>query len=354
MPAIQRGGTERLGRGKWCLRYRDNEGARHRVSPFPTKAAALDHYRTVIAPQLRGDEPAKPDLTLDEFCDLFLDRHAAVRSPRTVQGLRERLARPRAAYGTTRLSELERMAGDLADFRATLPERYAHTVMSALRQALAAAVRWDYLTRNPAVLAGENPQPPPRAVRAFTLRELDALDRELGERYGPLVPFAAATGLRPQEWAALERGDVDRVGAVVHVHRTRKTAGSVREVPLTPRALAALDRVPPRLDTRLLFTSPTGLRIDLDNFRRREWTDAVDASGVDKPARIYDLRSTFASNALHAGVTPFELAKIMGTSVRMLERHYGTLIAGAKAGIAARLAALEAEQEAEREVEAES
>jgi hypothetical protein len=86
--------------------------------------------------------------------------------------------------------------------------------------------------------------------------------------------------------------------------------------------------------------------IDLDNFRRREWRDAVDASGIDKPARIYDLRSTYASNALHAGVAPFELAKVMGTSVRMLERHYGTLIAGAHAGITARLAAFEAAQAA--------
>jgi hypothetical protein len=44
-------------------------------------------------------------------------------------------------------------------------------------------------------------------------------------------------------------------------------------------------------------------------------------------------------------VTPFQLAKVMGTSIRMLERHYGTLIAGARHGIATRLAALESEQE---------
>jgi hypothetical protein len=48
---------------------------------------------------------------------------------------------------------------------------------------------------------------------------------------------------------------------------------------------------------------------------------AVKASGVAKPARIYDLRSTFASNALAAGVTVFELARVMRTSVRMIERH---------------------------------
>ena len=34
----------------------------------------------------------------------------------------------------------------------------------------------------------------------------------------------------------------------------------------------------------------------------------------------------------------------MGTSIEMIERHYGTLLAGAAAGIASRLATFEAEQ----------
>jgi integrase len=77
--------------------------------------------------------------------------------------------------------------------------------------------------------------------------------------------------------------------------------------------------------------------LNLDNFRRREWAPAREASGVARPARIYDLRSTFASRALAAGIAPFELARIMGTSVRMIELHYGALIAGAGDSIAARL-----------------
>jgi site-specific recombinase XerD len=97
------------------------------------------------------------------------------------------------------------------------------------------------------------------------------------------------------------------------------------------------------LDTPLLFPAPEGGPLSLNNFRRRVWRPAVKSSGVEKPARIYDLRSTFASNALAAGVTVFELAKVMGTSVAMIERHYGTLIGGAHAGIAGRLNAIEAE-----------
>jgi hypothetical protein len=40
-----------------------------------------------------------------------------------------------------------------------------------------------------------------------------------------------------------------------------------------------------------------------------------------------------------------ELARVMGTSIEMIERHYGTLLSGPAAGIAARLAAFEAEQD---------
>ena len=144
-----------------------------------------------------------------------------------------------------------------------------------------------------------------------------------------MIRFAAATGMRPEEWAALEREDVNWPSGVVHVARTHvegvtkaygKTSASVREVPLSGLALAALDDVPARIDTRLLFYGPRGAHVNLRNFRRREWHPAIEAAGIP-PRRIYDLRSTFASQALAAGVPVF--ARIMGTSVRMIEPTTG-------------------------------
>jgi integrase len=131
-------------------------------------------------------------------------------------------------------------------------------------------------------------------------------------------------------------------GEVVELAKTQR---SLRQVPLTARAREALDQLPPRLDSPYLFAARRGGPFDLANFRRREWTPAVETSGVHTPARIYDMRSTFASRALAAGVSVFELGRIMGTSVAMIERHYGTLIEGAGADIARRLDAFEAEQE---------
>jgi integrase len=216
---------------------------------------------------------------------------------------------------------------------------------------------------NPAKLAGRNPQPPPRPVRPYTRAEVDAIAAELSPAYRPLPPFAAATGLRPEEWAALERRDIDRRLGVLTVRRTLtggkttplevvelgKTSRSRRQVPLTPRAIAALDQLPPRLDTPRLFSGPQGGVLSLDTWRRREWHPAIQASGVRRPARVYDLRCTYASNSLAAGIDPFELARVMGTSIEMIERHYGTLLPGAAASIAERQARFEAEQGSLRE-----
>jgi integrase len=351
MPATQRGQPYKLGSGRWGLRYYDEDGRRKRVSPFPSKSAALDHFERVIRPRLRGEEPAPPEMTLSELVDEYLKRHAATRRPRTIVILRERLKHATDAYGDVPLREFERMSADLAEWQTKLSPRYRYGIMQALRQTLAAAVRWGWMRRNPAVLAGPNPQPPPRTPDPFTLAEVDAIADELGPLYGPLVRFAAATGLRPQEWAALERRDVDRPGRVVNVRRTvadgvvrelAKTDASRRQVPLSARALAALDILPPRLDTLLLFPAVGGGPLNLDNWRQREWAPALEAAGVRK-RRIYDLRSTYISNALHTGVlSVFEVAKVAGTSVQMIERHYGALLDGSAASMAARLSRAEA------------
>ncbi|UGS34243.1 tyrosine-type recombinase/integrase [Capillimicrobium parvum] len=358
MPATQRGQAYRLGPNRWGLRCYAADGARRRKSPFPTKSAALAYFRDVIEPQLRGAPAPVADVTLSEFIDVYLTRHAAAVRPRTVATLRDRLHHAERAFGDVPLRDLERMTHEVAGWQDSLPPRAGHGIAQALRQVLDTAVRWERMTRNPAKLAGRNPKPPPRTVRAFTRVELDAIAAELPPAYAPLPMFAAATGLRPEEWQALERRDIDRRAGILTVRRTvpsgevvdlAKTERSRRQVPLSDRALAALDAVPPRLDTPLVFPAAQGGVLNIDNWRRRVWAPAIDAAGVPRPARIYDLRSTFASDALAAGVSAFELARVMGTSIEMVERHYGTLLDGATAGIAGRLNALDAERDARDE-----
>jgi integrase len=56
----------------------------------------------------------------------------------------------------------------------------------------------------------------------------------------------------------------------------------------------------------------------------------VAAAGVAH-RRIYDLRHTSAAWSLVAGVDIVTLARRMGTSVKMIDRMYGHLVAGADA-----------------------
>ena len=346
MPAEQRGSAYRLDHGRWGIRWRDRDGVRRRQSPFPSKSAALRHYRDVIEPELRGDV-VDDALTLAELIDLYLARHAAGVRTRTIVTLRERLAHAIAAFGDVPLRDLERMSGEIASWTATLPERSRYGIVQALRQTLGAGARWGHMTTNPALSAGRNRAPAARTIRIYTRADVDALAAAAGSQ---LPVFAAATGLRPEEWQALERRDVDRRAGVLTVRRTvsdgeivelAKTSGSQRQVPLSRRACSALDATPPRLDTPLLWPAPAGGVLNLDNWRRRTWAPAVKATGLAAPARIYDLRSTFISEALAAGVPVFTVAKIAGTSVRMIERHYGALLDGATADIADRLDALD-------------
>ena len=168
MPATQRGSAYKIATGKWGLRYYDADGERRRKSPFPSKSAALAHYRDVVEPGRRGDPAAMPVLTLGQFVPLYLERHAASVRPRTVDTLRERLAHAVAAFGDVPLRDLERMGGDVASWQARLPERSRYGVVQALRHTLGAAVRWGHMKANPALLAGVNRQPAPRTIRTYS------------------------------------------------------------------------------------------------------------------------------------------------------------------------------------------
>jgi hypothetical protein len=90
------------------------------------------------------------------------------------------------------------MTDEIAGWHARLPERAGHGIAAALRQTLDAAVRWKRMNSNPAKLAGRNPKPPVRTVRAFTGAEVDAIALELSAIYRPMPALAAATGLRPK------------------------------------------------------------------------------------------------------------------------------------------------------------
>lgn len=338
-------GVFKLGDGTWAYRYLNLPGRsprRPQVGGFGSQADASAARRAALdrlARIKRGDEVEIEDVTLAVLVERYLVAHAANVRPSTIEKLRWLLSKAVVEWGNRRPDEIR--SHEIDDWRARIAEGHRFEATQALRQTLAWAVERDLAKTNPAKRV-RNPTPTAKRVDPFeTWDEVEAVAEEIGDHYGPAVIFAAATGLRPAEWIGLEWRNVNREHRVAYVEqavvegeKTRtKTRNSLRAVPLTDHALAALDAVRRRdLSTRYVFTTKTGLPIDLHVWRHRHWNPAVEAAGLhadqDGTRRRrppYALRHTFATLALRQGLSTFEVARYMGTSVQMIDQHYGNL-----------------------------
>ena len=251
----------------------------------------------------------------------------------TVAKLRWLLGKATAALGEVRLADLS--PKEVYAWRLTVPEGHRFEATQALRQVLNRAVAWGLLDVNPAKRGVPNPQRRCRrsSGRSSRGQQIEAVAERLGPMYGPMVVFAAATGLRPSELFALEQRDVDRDAGVVYVRRAyangrvkhTKTRLSRRAVPLQAIALEALDRLPRRETarscsrTRAAATSTSASSAAATGSRPRS------TAGIEPLRGLYDLRHTYATFALRAGVPVFALSRFMGTSIAMIDRHYGHL-----------------------------
>jgi integrase len=101
-----------------------------------------------------------------------------------------------------------------------------------------------------------------------------------------------------------------------------KTARSRRRVALRNKVIAALEGLDHRQGA--VFPAAGDGRIDINNWRSREWTPALKAADVEH-RRIYDMRHTFATWSLAAGMSIFTLAPRMGMSVPVIDATYGHL-----------------------------
>jgi hypothetical protein len=74
-----------------------------------------------------------------------------------------------------------------------------------------------------------------------------------------------------------------------------------------------------------LFANSRGGRVDFRSFGRRHWKPAQTKAGIEPLRHLYDLRHTYATFALRAGVSVFAVSRFMGSSLAMIDRHYGHL-----------------------------
>jgi integrase len=277
-------------------------------------------------------EKLREDITFDALADEFLAGFHPARE-RTKQTLAERLKYARAAFGSKNVRDLR--AEDIRRWNATLPlgpTTRGHA-LKAMQRVCQAGFDWRYFdpNRNPAATVSV-PRPARRAIAPFESWDQVFAVAEKAGAYGPLIRFACATGLRPQEWQALEWRDIT-FGDPPRLQVTRtvqsgaiatgaKTDGSLRTVLLQQVALSALHDLPRSLRGGLVFPAPDGGVINLSNFRKRVWKNALTAAGVEYRA-LDQMRHTFATLSLDAGADPATISKQMGHSdTRMMFKHY--------------------------------
>lgn len=255
MALAQNGQVWKLDNGTWAFRYRNLPGrkpVRPQVGGFKTKAdanaalrAALDKIGKIKRGEILDVEP----IALRDLVERYLEAHSANVRPSTTEKLGWLLSKPVAEWGERRPDELR--SADVEAWRARLDPGHRFEATQALRQTLRWAVDHGYARANVAMKV-RNPAPRARTVEPFeSWEDVAAVADEIGAHYAPAVLFAAATGMRPAEWIGLEWRNVDRAARVAYVEqalvdgeRTKtKTAGSRRAVPLTDRALVALDAV---------------------------------------------------------------------------------------------------------------
>lgn len=227
MPAEQQGTIYRTASG-YGIRWFDEAGVRRRHAGFTSASKARAWFRDVERPRMRGEAVAPSPMTLAELVEEYLGQHVA--EANTIQALRDRLklatdgipVRPRArerehGLGAIVVDRLD--ARTVGAWRRRLPEGQAWHAHKALRQVLAYALRIKLAADNVAKDV-PNPEPKRREVPVFaSWEQLDLLAEELAPQRRSLPILAAGTGLRPEEWLALERRDLDLRAGVLHVRR---------------------------------------------------------------------------------------------------------------------------------------
>jgi len=145
-------------------------------------------------------------------------------------------------------------------------------------------------------------------------RLIDALEPSLQ----PLARGSLLTGLRLGELEALRAADV--TGDAVHVRHSK--SGKPRSVPLNPEGKALFAELVQGKTTDAVLFAPVS-RVAVSRAMRT----AGKAAGIDPPATFHDLRRSYGSLLINAGVSGDHIQTLLGhADQRMTRRHYAHLL----------------------------
>jgi hypothetical protein len=178
------------------------------------------------------------------------------------------------------------------------------------------------------------------ADRQRTLRldrdQRRALLAALQEDVRPFVAALCVIPLRPGALAGLTAADYDKRTRELTIGKDKN--GKPRRI-LLPANAAPLfaEQSKDKLPAAPLFTRTGGKPWDKHTWKG-PIKDAVKAAGLPPETTAYTLRHSIISELVEAGLPLLTIAQISGTSVEMIERHYGHLDSRAAADALAGLA----------------
>lgn len=234
---------------------------------------------------------------------------------------------------------------DILTALAARPELTGKTVnnyVSVLREAMELAMRDKLITANPVddVPRAKHQKEPPDP---FTREELERITDDFRAKHpgqvANMVEFWSWTGMRTSELVGLKWANVDLASGSVLVteamvrgiQKSTTKTNVARTVKLNSRAAAALQAQ--RQHTQVIgnevFQDPRYGTSWSDEraFRRSYWTPTLTRLGI-RYRRPYNLRHTYATVMLMAGMTPAFCAKQLGHSVDIFLRTYSKWLDG--------------------------
>jgi len=138
-----------------------------------------------------------------------------------------------------------------------------------------------------------------------------------------------STGCRPSEALGLEwthiKSDRIRFEQALSVSTSGLTISkglktqSRRDFPINNKLKILLENIPKK--GNLVFPSPKGGFISFHNYSQRAWDKTLEKAGIERK-NPYQTRHTFITLALQNGLTPQDVAKLVGTSPKMIFEHY--------------------------------
>lgn len=349
---------------RWRVVYRD-ENRRQKAVTFVTEDAAR-RWRDLLglvgpdkATAMLAEQDAAAEMTVTELITWHIGRRTGItRGTRTDY---ERITRQHITphLGVIPISALDRTA--ISGWVNTLDAqgmagKTVRNVHSLLSSALSDAVSEELLTRN--VAKGIRLPATERDEMVFLSRdEYETLLGLIPAHYRPFVRILAETGMRFGEATALQAGDLDFANGQIRILRAWKrgvggrtalgpTKGrSARTIAMPWRSRAELaELVRGRAGTEWVFTNTRGGVIQSSPFHSSAWGPAVHAfagdtrgprdpksrrdtwqeTGSGKRPRVHDLRHSFASWAIAAGLPLTAIQRHMGhQSIKTTSDTYG-------------------------------